>query len=348
MCDKKFTFKESLEAHKKTHSEIYKCKVCDHSCSQRSKLKRHMKVHRTPDDKRSNPDSMDTLDGEESEEEDELDDDDMDEDEELNEEDEEAEDLRITNQLNEKNSLPSANLVGELMDKFGLSNIAQYSEAYRQAVEESNSKLQIGNKDRDNNNSTPLNSQLKRSTEFSKSLLPVPHPQPLSLFPSFNDTYETTRRIKMELDRNDWWLPSLPGRETKGVPGPSALIPNQMLKKDSRRNDTCEFCGKVFKNCSNLTVHRRSHTGEKPYKCELCSYACAQSSKLTRHMKTHGRIGKDVYRCRFCEMPFSVPSTLEKHMRKCVVNQGKGHLLGTMPMLSGDEDSSTSLKTEAT
>jgi hypothetical protein len=92
-------------------------------------------------------------------------------------------------------------------------------------------------------------------------------------------------------------------------------------KKESRRNDTCEFCGKVFKNCSNLTVHRRSHTGEKPYKCELCSYACAQSSKLTRHMKTHGRLGKDVYRCRFCEMPFSVPSTLEKHMRKCVVNQ---------------------------
>ena len=89
------------------------------------------------------------------------------------------------------------------------------------------------------------------------------------------------------------------------------------------RNDTCEFCGKVFKNCSNLTVHRRSHTGEKPYKCELCSYACAQSSKLTRHMKTHGRLGKDIYKCRFCNMPFSVPSTLEKHMRKCVVNSNK-------------------------
>jgi hypothetical protein len=86
------------------------------------------------------------------------------------------------------------------------------------------------------------------------------------------------------------------------------------------RNDTCEYCGKVFKNCSNLTVHRRSHTGEKPYKCQMCNYACAQSSKLTRHMKTHGRMGKDIYKCRFCSMPFSVASTLEKHMRKCVVN----------------------------
>ncbi|ELK01194.1 B-cell lymphoma/leukemia 11B [Pteropus alecto] len=80
--------------------------------------------------------------------------------------------------------------------------------------------------------------------------------------------------------------------------------------------DTCEYCGKVFKNCSNLTVHRRSHTGERPYKCELCNYACAQSSKLTRHMKTHGQIGKEVYRCDICQMPFSVYSTLEKHMKK--------------------------------
>ncbi|UJR25299.1 hypothetical protein I4U23_006651 [Adineta vaga] len=92
---------------------------------------------------------------------------------------------------------------------------------------------------------------------------------------------------------------------------------SQRLIKRDRRNDTCEYCGKVFKNCSNLTVHRRSHTGEKPYKCELCAYACAQSSKLTRHMKTHGRGGNEAFHCRYCSMPFSVASTLEKHMRRC-------------------------------
>merc|ERR1712080_235810 len=86
------------------------------------------------------------------------------------------------------------------------------------------------------------------------------------------------------------------------------------------RNDSCEFCGKVFKNCSNLTVHKRSHTGEKPYKCELCPYSCAQSSKLTRHMKTHGKTGMDRFRCSFCDMPFTVASTLEKHVRKCAAN----------------------------
>ncbi|CAF0820751.1 unnamed protein product [Adineta steineri] len=95
---------------------------------------------------------------------------------------------------------------------------------------------------------------------------------------------------------------------------------SQRFIKRDRRNDTCEFCGKVFKNCSNLTVHRRSHTGEKPYKCELCAYACAQSSKLTRHMKTHGRGGNEAFHCRYCSMPFSVASTLEKHMRRCEHN----------------------------
>lgn len=305
-----------------------------------------MKLHRTPEDRTSNAGSVETLDGEESEDDEELLEEEEEEEEEIeHEEEEEAEDLSVPAQRptsNNKTSSQSASLVGELMDKFGLSNIAQYSEAYKQALQESGSALNI-QKDRDNNNSKSLTDtpSLRIREEFTKGLIPAPPPQPLPLFAPFTDPFETSKRLKLDLERGDWWQLGMK-LDQKG-PGPSALLPGPLLKKEThRRNDTCEYCGKVFKNCSNLTVHRRSHTGEKPYKCELCSYACAQSSKLTRHMKTHGRLGKDVYRCRFCEMPFSVPSTLEKHMRKCVVNQGKGHLLPPLPMLCGDDDSSAS------
>lgn len=350
-CGKKFRSVSNLEVHRRTHTgELpYKCNVCNHSCAQSSKLKRHMKLHRTPEDRTSNAGSVETLDGEDSEEEEEEELEEEEDDEDLDAEEEEAEDLSVPSQGPPRIPSHPASLVGELMDKFGLSNIAQYSEAYKQALQESGSslKLHMANKDCDNNNG----GQVKMQNDFHKGMLPGPPPHPIPLFSPFGDVYDSTKRLKLEMERNEWWMPGINHHRNEGktIPGPSALLPGPLLKKEARRNDTCEYCGKVFKNCSNLTVHRRSHTGEKPYKCELCSYACAQSSKLTRHMKTHGRLGKDVYRCRFCEMPFSVPSTLEKHMRKCVVNQGKGHLLpSTMPMLSGDEDSSTSIASKET
>ncbi|XP_029111240.1 zinc finger protein 296 [Scleropages formosus] len=84
-----------------------------------------------------------------------------------------------------------------------------------------------------------------------------------------------------------------------------------------KREEACEYCGKRFRNSSNLTVHRRSHTGERPYHCGLCSYACAQSSKLTRHMKTHGARGtRAPFFCQLCSVPFTVYATLEKHLKK--------------------------------
>ena len=177
--------------------------------------------------------------------------------------------------------------------------------------------------------------------------------------PTSKQTNSRTGRKRSSI--NDIDLPPLPPGVTLPPMEPSALKAiaakgrlNALFDPEARkdltgraRNDTCEFCGKVFKNCSNLTVHRRSHTGEKPYKCQMCNYACAQSSKLTRHMKTHGRMGKDIYKCRFCAMPFSVASTLEKHMRKCVVNSNAASSKLASPRPNSASDAAAAAATKA-
>jgi KRAB domain-containing zinc finger protein len=32
----------------------------------------------------------------------------------------------------------------------------------------------------------------------------------------------------------------------------------------------CDICGKGFSNSSDLQKHIRTHTGDKPYKCDIC------------------------------------------------------------------------------
>jgi hypothetical protein len=37
-----------------------------------------------------------------------------------------------------------------------------------------------------------------------------------------------------------------------------------------RHNCKCDVCGKTFIQAVEIQTHRRSHTGDKPYKCGVC------------------------------------------------------------------------------
>ena len=68
-----------------------------------------------------------------------------------------------------------------------------------------------------------------------------------------------------------------------------------------------------FAQSSSVTTHMRIHSGERPYKCHVCSRGFADSSTLTKHLRIH--TGEKPYQCKMCEMRFSQSGNLSRHMR---------------------------------
>ncbi|NXF41810.1 IKZF4 protein, partial [Nyctibius bracteatus] len=82
-------------------------------------------------------------------------------------------------------------------------------------------------------------------------------------------------------------------------------LPNGKLK--------CDICGMVCIGPNVLMVHKRSHTGERPFHCNQCGASFTQKGNLLRHIKLHS--GEKPFKCPFCNYACRRRDALTGHLR---------------------------------
>ncbi|XP_067931832.1 zinc finger protein 341-like isoform X2 [Watersipora subatra] len=107
---------------------------------------------------------------------------------------------------------------------------------------------------------------------------------------------------------------------SKVYPSPRLLRRHLMSHRpEEEREFTCDICNKAMKSEYYLKAHRRIHTGELPYACELCGKRFNRKDKVNRHMLTHDLVKKFV--CPFkditgCEKAFARSDKLKEHIHQ--------------------------------
>ncbi|KAM9819098.1 Krueppel-like factor 3 isoform 1-T1 [Syngnathus typhle] len=138
-----------------------------------------------------------------------------------------------------------------------------------------------------------------------------PRPELIHEHHSSHDMKSSVIRIPHGFEGNN---PSVIVHSAAQHPLP-AESPDSLRK---RRIHRCDFsgCNKVYTKSSHLKAHRRTHTGEKPYKCmwEGCTWKFARSDELTRHFRKH--TGVKPFQCPDCERSFSRSDHLALHKKR--------------------------------
>ncbi|XP_061620869.1 zinc finger protein 84-like isoform X2 [Phyllopteryx taeniolatus] len=75
----------------------------------------------------------------------------------------------------------------------------------------------------------------------------------------------------------------------------------------------CSVCGKRFSEKGNLRTHTITHTGDKPFACSVCSKRFTLKTDLVRHERTH--TGEKPFACLYCGKRFAQKEQVARHTR---------------------------------
>lgn len=77
----------------------------------------------------------------------------------------------------------------------------------------------------------------------------------------------------------------------------------------------CEYCAKSFSTKYKLTLHLRSHTNIRPYKCCQCTASFKQQTDLNTHLKSLHSNDRP-FTCTDCGQSFKIPNSLRSHRKR--------------------------------
>jgi len=95
---------------------------------------------------------------------------------------------------------------------------------------------------------------------------------------------------------------------------PSDLRRHMRRSHTGEKPYTCEVCSAAFRRTHHLKDHMRKHTGEKPYACAMCSSAFSRKQHLEVHMRGH--TGEKPYTCAICPSAYRRKDHLKDHVRR--------------------------------
>ncbi|XP_076657635.1 uncharacterized protein LOC143361826 isoform X4 [Halictus rubicundus] len=104
------------------------------------------------------------------------------------------------------------------------------------------------------------------------------------------------------------------GRKRRMVEECEELERSKIRKNNGVTCYRCDDCGKMLSTAYNLMTHRNTHTGKRPYACQVCEKSFCSASGLNRHTRdVHDGIKR--FACDICGRCLASKVSRDEHRR---------------------------------